>query len=559
MSDLPKPLVVQSDGTLLLEVHHPGAKEIRHQLAAIAQLQKSPEYFHEYRITPISLWNAAQSGWSLEQVLGLLEENARYPVPKALVSKIEEALASYGRVELVRVGDPVDGDLILQPRDPGDDILTEIAKRSALQNYLKDPVEGGFRINPAHRGGLKVALIRAGYPIHDKAGFKSGTSLGLDLADGMALRDYQQSSVDAFFADQGGGGGSGVVVLPCGAGKTVVAIGVISELKAETLILTPNITALRQWKRELIEKTTLDPESIAEYSGQEKRIAPITIATYQVMAHRKSSTEDFTHLDLFSDHDWGLIVYDEVHLLPAPVFRFTAEIQARRRLGLTATLVREDGREDEVFTLIGPRIYELPWRDLEEGGFIASVKCIETRVDLPRERRDEYEATSLRNRFRISSENPDKIAELKRIIADHKGDRILVIGQYLRQLREVALEIGAPVITGQTPQEERDRLYSGFRDGTVPILIVSKVGNFAVDLPDASVAIQISGTFGSRQEEAQRLGRILRPKSDGRSAFFYSLVTRDTRDQDFAVKRQRFLVEQGYQYEVEERGPSIQV
>ncbi len=556
MSPDPKPLVVQSDGTLLLEVHHPAAKDLRHRLAAIAHLEKSPEYFHEYRVNQISLWNSAQSGWSRDQVLALLKDNARYPVPQALIDKIDAALSNFGRLELHRNDD----ELILTTRDSEDSLLAELCGRSALQSYLRDPVgDGTFRIDPGHRGSLKVALIRVGYPINDRAGFREGTALDVELADGsdgrerVDLRDYQSSASDAFFADMGGGGGSGVVVLPCGAGKTVVALGIITRLKTETLILTPNITALRQWKRELVDKTTIDPKHVAEYSGQEKQIGPITIATYQVMSHRRSATDDFTHLDLFSDHDWGLIVYDEVHLLPAPVFRFTAEIQARRRLGLTATLVREDGREDEVFTLIGPRIYELPWRDLEQGGFIATVRCIEVRVDLPKEERQNYEAADRRHRFRLSSENRKKLGSIKSILAAHAGDRTLIIGQYLRQLRDVALEVGAPLITGQTPQDERDKLYRAFRSGELPVLIVSKVGNFAVDLPDASVAIQISGTFGSRQEEAQRLGRILRPKSDGRTAFFYSIVTRDTRDQEFAARRQRFLMEQGYQYDVEER------
>ncbi|MCA8958925.1 MAG: DEAD/DEAH box helicase [Planctomycetes bacterium] len=556
MSADPKPLVVQSDGTLLLEVHHPGAMSLRHRLAAIAHLEKSPEYFHEYRITPISLWNAAQSGWSREDILDLLGSNARYPVPQALVDIIDRALANFGRLELLRRGE----ELHLVPRDDGDPLLDDLAARTSLESFLRHPLEGcpGFRIDPGHRGSLKVALIRAGYPVNDQAGFRQGTALDIDLAEEMRLREYQAAAVSSFFADRGGGGGSGVVVLPCGAGKTVVALGVITHLKTETLVLTPNITALRQWKRELTEKTTIDPSLVGEYSGQNKGIAPITIATYQVMSHRKSATDDFTHLDLFSDHDWGLIIYDEVHLLPAPVFRFTAEIQARRRLGLTATLVREDGREEEVFTLIGPRIYELPWRDLERDGFIAQVRCVEVRVDLPREERQNYEAADRRHRFRLSSENRRKVSRIREILDRHRDDRTLIIGQYLRQLREVALEIGAPLITGQTPQEERDRLYLAFRSGELPVLIVSKVGNFAVDLPDASVAIQISGTFGSRQEEAQRLGRILRPKSDGRSAFFYSVVTRDTRDQECAARRQRFLMEQGYQYDIEERaGPEV--
>ncbi len=579
MSDAAKPLVVQSDGTLLLEIHHGTAQRLREPLASIAHLEKSPEYFHEYRISPISLWNAAQSGWTAEKVVALLEDNARYPVPKALSKKITDDMAKFGRLELVRrddlddhvvhaemdsTGGGVPGTLVLKPREPGDDILGELATRRTLENFLKHPIrEGdgspGYVIRPEDRGALKIALIRVGYPLFDNAGFLDGAHLQVALRDtapdgrSFALREYQSRAVSSFFADEGGGGGSGVVVLPCGAGKTVIGIGIICELRTQTLILAPNITALRQWKREILARTDLRDDQIAEYSAKEKTIAPITIATYQIMSHRRSKTEEFSHLDLFAEHDWGLIIYDEVHLLPAPVFRFTADIQARRRLGLTATLVREDGKEYEVFTLIGPRVYELPWRDLEQKGFIASVKCIEARIDLADDRRADYEATDRRHRFRLASENPRKMEWLHVLLKRHSGERILIIGQYLRQIRLVALDTGAPVITGQTPHEERDQLYAGFRDGRIPVLIVSKVGNHAIDLPDAAVAIQISGTFGSRQEEAQRLGRILRPKSDGRSAYFYSLVTRDTLDQEFAARRQRFLMEQGYHYDIEEQ------
>jgi len=554
-----KSLIVQSDGTLLLEVHHPSAQRLRHELAAIAHLEKSPEYFHEYRITPISLWNAAQSGWSEERIVGFLEDNARYPVPKALVDMVKKALSSFGRFELIRL--PDSETLILRPQDPADDHLELLSARPSLAKILAHPVEdNAYRIEPGHRGVLKIAMIRNGFPIADRAGFRTGASVEIAFPENseFALRNYQNESVDAFFSDQGGGGGSGVVVLPCGAGKTMVGIGLIEKLKCQTLILAPNITSVRQWRKEIIRWTTLGEDDVAEYSGVRKDIAPITVATYQITAHRRSNTEDFTHLQLFSDHDWGLIIYDEVHMLPAPVFRFTAEIQARRRLGLTATLVREDGREDEVFTLIGPRIYDMPWRDLEKEGFIARVRCVEVRLDLPTEEREGYLAADRRHRFRISSENPMKLKRLREILKRHKGDRIMVIGQYLRQLKEVARSIGAPLITGHTPQDERDRLYAAFRSGEVPTLIVSKVGNFAVDLPNASVAVQISGTYGSRQEEAQRLGRVLRPKSDGREATFYSLVTRDTRDQDFAQRRQRFLMEQGYQYEIEEQEEVLQ-
>lgn len=557
------PLIVQSDGTLLLEVVHDTARELRTKLSTIAQLAKSPEYFHEYRITPISLWNAAQAGWSRDDVVGLLQQHARYPVPNELIKKIDDSMAAFGRIELVDEGG---GDLLLRVVAAGDRILDELAERMSVEVYLRDKVaDGVYRIDRAHRGVLKVAMIRIGFPIADRAGFHDGGHLDIDMlavtADGeeFGLRDYQESAVDAFFANQGGGGGSGVVVLPCGAGKTMVAIATIARLKAQALVLTPNVTAVRQWKAEILRRTNLSPEHVCEYSGKEKKVGPVTVATYQIMSHRRSKTDDLTHLDLFAEHDWGLIVYDEVHLLPAPVFRFTAEIQARRRLGLTATLVREDGREEDVFTLIGPRIYEQPWRDLEADGYIAPVRCVEVRIDLPKKLRGDYDGADRRYKYRMASENPGKLHCLKNLLQRHAGDRTLIIGQYLRQLRKVALETGAPVITGQTPQVERDRLYQDFRDGEIPVLIVSKVGNFAVDLPDATVALQISGTFGSRQEEAQRLGRILRPKSDGRSAFFYSLVTRDSLDQEFAGRRQRFLVEQGYQYDVEENEAELQL
>ncbi|MGE3164585.1 MAG: DNA repair helicase XPB [Planctomycetota bacterium] len=554
------PLIVQSDGTLLLEVHHRRAQGLRHELAAIAQLSKSPEYFHEYRLTPISLWNAAQAGWTEARVLAFLDANARYPVPSELQKRVVDTLGRFGRIELIYVG----GDLVLRPVVGGEEVLRQLAERPMLESYLNDPIgDGSYRIAPEYRGVIKVAMIRAGWPVRDRAGYLSGCGLALSLRNetpegvGFALRDYQVAARDAFFADEGGGGGSGVVVLPCGAGKTMVAISILAGLQTQTLILTPNVTALRQWREELLRRTSLSPDLVCEYSGKEKRVGPVTVATYQIMTHRHAKTEDLTHFDLFAEHDWGLIVYDEVHLLPAPVFRFTAEIQARRRLGLTATLIREDGREEEVFTLIGPRIYELPWKDLEADGHIAAVSCVEVRLDLPRELRADYIAADRRHRYRLASENPRKVERLKEILQRHTGDRVLIIGQYLRQIRKVSLETGAPVITGQTPQVERDRLYDEFRGGKVPVLVVSKVGNFAVDLPDAAVAVQISGTFGSRQEEAQRLGRILRPKSDGRAAVFYSLVTRDSLDQEFAARRQRFLVEQGYQYEVDENGAEV--
>ena len=453
-------------------------------------------------------------------------------------------------------------------RDPirEEELLERLGGSKHLEELLlpEPGCEQGLRVRPECRGQLKLALAKLGYPARDLAGYHEGEDLAVELrtalGDGgeFGLRDYQRDAVEAFYAGGAAHGGSGVVVLPCGAGKTIVGMGALVAVGKETLILTTNVTALRQWRRELLEKTTLTEEQVGEYSGEVKEIRQITLSTYQMLTYRKSKVDDFEHFKLFSEHQWGLIIYDEVHLLPAPVFRFTAEIQATRRLGLTATLIREDGKETEVFSLIGPRKYDVPWRSLEGGGWIADAECVEVRVELDPGRKEDYQLAGRRGKFRISSENPAKLEVIENLVRRHRQDHILVLGQYLDQLEEVAARLGAPLITGKTPQQTRDELYEGFRNGEILTLVVSKVGNFAVDLPDANVAIQISGTFGSRQEEAQRLGRILRPKQDAGRAVFYSLVTRgsgiaaSSREQEFAEKRQLFLTEQGYSYRIME-------
>jgi DNA excision repair protein ERCC-3 len=557
------PLIVQGDRTIFLEVSHPSYEEVRARLAGFAELEKSPEYVHVYRITPLSLWNAASAGLSAEGILDFLQASSRYPVPQNLRKDIVEFMGRYGRLSLRTV----DGRLELFSEE--ENVLREIIHLKHLEDYFvadapaADPLRAAgaghaVTVKPELRGQLKVALIKIGYPVDDVAGYRAGAPLAIHIRDSLAggqpfgVRPYQKDAVDAFHAGGEARGGSGVIVLPCGAGKTIVGIGILEKVGSQALILTTNVTALRQWRRELLEKTTLEESMIGEYSGEEKEIRPITLTTYQMLTYRRSRTGELIHLEIFRARDWGLIIYDEVHLLPAPVFRLTAEIQATRRLGLTATLVREDGREDEVFSLIGPRRFDMPWRSLEAGGWIASARCVEVRVDMAPDLASTYATADRRGKFRLASENPEKLEVVRSLASRHEGDRVLIIGQYLEQLKVLRRELGAPLITGKTPQAERDELFASFRDGRIPVLIVSKVGNFAVDLPEANIAIQVSGTFGSRQEEAQRLGRILRPKKEGGAAVFYSVVTRGSRDQDFAEKRQLFLAEQGYHYTIQD-------
>ena len=546
------PLIVQGDRTVLLEVDNPLYAEARDALAPFAELEKSPEHIHTYRLTPLSLWNAAAAGLTAEAMVAVLERFSKFPLPTNLPVDLRELVSRYGRVRLLRADDGL--------RRAASDraLIEELARQKGVRDYLGPRIdETAFAVAEAHRGLLKQALIAVGYPAEDLAGYTEGSPLELSLRDVAAsgvpfrVRDYQRLAVEAFHAGGGVRGGSGVVVLPCGAGKTIVGIAAMAALKKSTLVLTTSTTAVEQWRREVLDKTTLRPEQVAVYTGEEKGIAPVTLATYQIVTYRPRKDGDFPHFKLFDEHDWGLIIYDEVHLLPAPVFRVTADIQARRRLGLTATLVREDGREPDVFSLIGPKKFDVPWRVLEQKGWIAEALCHEVRVALPGKRRMEYAVAEWRDKFRLASENPVK-EELVGLLLDRYNradDRVLIIGQYLKQLRRIAEGYDLPLITGQTSNAEREDLYAAFREGRIRRLVLSKVGNFAIDLPDANVMIQVSGTFGSRQEEAQRLGRILRPK-DGEPAHFFTLVTRDTREMDFAHQRQLFLTEQGYSYEI---------
>jgi len=534
------PLIVQSDKTLLLDIDHASSDECRKAIAPFAELEKSPEHIHTYRLTSLGLWNARAAGHDAEGVPDTLLKYSRYSVPHSLLIDIAETMGRYGRLRLE--SDPVHG-LVLITTDSA--VLTEVARAKKVAPMLGTRIDNEtFAVHPSQRGHLKQALLKLGWPAEDFAGYVDGQSHEIDLRqDGWSLRDYQRLAAEGFWH-----GGSGVVVLPCGAGKTIVGAAAMAHAKATTLILVTNTVAARQWRDELIARTTLTEEEIGEYSGAKKEIRPVTIATYQVMTTRKKGL--YAHLDLFDAHDWGLIIYDEVHLLPAPIFRFTADIQSRRRLGLTATLVREDGMEGEVFSLIGPKRFDVPWKEIESQGYIAPADCVEVRVTLTDHERLSYATAEQDERYRVCATTMTKKNVAIALAEHHKNDQVLVIGQYIDQIDEIAAELGAPVIKGETPIKERERLYGEFRSGAIKLLVVSKVANFSIDLPEASIAIQISGTFGSRQEEAQRLGRVLRPKSDGRGARFYSLVARDTLDQDYAQNRQRFLAEQGYAYRI---------
>ncbi|MEJ2855044.1 MULTISPECIES: DNA repair helicase XPB [unclassified Saccharothrix] len=534
------PLIVQSDKTLLLEVDHPLSDDARTAIAPFAELERAPEHVHTYRVTPLALWNARAAGHDAEQVVDALVRFSRYPVPQPLLVDVVDTMGRFGRLQLTN--HPAHG-LVLSSLDRA--VLEEVLRHKKVKPMLGERLDADtVVVHPSERGRLKQLLLKIGWPAEDLAGYVDGEAHPIDLVeDGWQLRDYQRLAAQAFWA-----GGSGVVVLPCGAGKTLVGAAAMAEARATTLILVTNTVAGRQWKRELVARTSLTEEEIGEYSGERKEIRPVTIATYQVIT-RKSKGE-YKHLELFDSRDWGLIVYDEVHLLPAPVFRMTADLQSRRRLGLTATLVREDGQEGDVFSLIGPKRYDVPWRDIEAQGWIAPADCTEVRVTLTDNERLEYATAEAEERYKLCSTARTKLPVVRAILDRHAGEPTLVIGAYLDQLETLGQELDAPVIQGSTKNKEREALFDAFRRGELRTLVVSKVANFSIDLPEASVAVQVSGTFGSRQEEAQRLGRLLRPKGDGRQAHFYSVVSRDTLDTDYAAHRQRFLAEQGYAYKI---------
>jgi DNA excision repair protein ERCC-3 len=544
-------LVVQSDCSVLLELHSPRAEEAREAIAPFAELVKSPEHVHTYRLTPLSIWNARAAGLAADEMVAALHEHSRYPVPENVDQTVLDLAGRFGRVVITRE----DGMLRCTC---GDEVIAELLSHDRKAGeYLSDRIDDtSFLVDPGYRGVLKQALVSAGYPAEDLAGYVSGDALAMSLCDRTAsgtpfhVRKYQRQAAESFYASGSARGGSGVIVLPCGAGKTIVGLAAMEIVGQTTLVLTTSLTSVKQWRREICDKTSLRPDEIAEYTGEQKSTGPVTLTTYQILTWRSDRESEFPHLELFRARSWGLIVYDEVHLLPAPVFRATAELQARRRLGLTATLVREDNREGDVFALIGPKRFDVPWRDLERQNWIASASCVEERIPMTQERRMEYALANRRAQFRIAAENPAKMDRLRQLLEQHEDGRVLVIGEYIAQVEAIAKEIGTPLVTGKTPQAEREQIYDRFRRNELRCIVLSKVGNFAIDLPDADVLIQVSGMFGSRQEEAQRLGRILRPKADGRAAHFFTLVSRDTREEEFAHHRKLFLTEQGYSYQV---------
>lgn len=550
------PVIVQGDGKVLLETRHAEFERVRDFLARFAELESSPDLLHTYRITPLSLWNAASAGMTRHEVIERLRTWSKFDIPEDVMQRIDDTIGRFGLIQL-------------QPHPENPQAYIRVMFRTGLVEKLVKQTRTGkelleedgrryVRIRRGMRGLFKQRLLLENWPVEDLVGFVDGEPIPLTLrtatAEGkpFSLRTYQREAVDRWFMDGKAAGGHGVVVLPCGAGKTVVALHAMATVQQHTLILCNNQTAVTQWVREILDKTTLTEDDVGVYTGEQKKIRPVTVATYQVLTWRRTKTSDYEHLHLFRDHNWGLVVYDEVHLLPAPVFGATAELQGCRRLGLTATLVREDGREGDVFSLVGPKRYDLPWQVLERQGFVAEARCFEVRVPFTRRDRDTYERANETEKFRLASENPRKLEVVRSVVAQHPDDNILVIGTYLDQLRAISRDLGAPLLTGETPQREREVLYREFRAGRLKRLVVSKVANFAVDLPDANVAIQVSGSFGSRQEEAQRLGRILRPKKNDAEALFYSVVTGDTKEQEFAMKRQLFLTEQGYRYIIQD-------
>lgn len=545
------PLIVQSDGSVLLDVHGEGVDATRSEIAPFAELVKSPEHVHTYQISPLSLWNAASAGLSSEEILETVAKRSRFPIPDNVAFTIQEQMGRYGMIRLKSTDD--ENVLVLEV--PDRPARAEIEATRSVAKHLQP--HGDDFLVPLHlRGTIKLELIRIGYPVVDEAPLREGEAFPMALrstdsdGDEFSVRSYQQEAVESFVGDRRAGTGFGTVVLPCGAGKTIVGMAAMASLATNTLVLTTNVAAVHQWIDELCDKSDVPRDAIGEYTGSKKEIKPITITTYQILVWRADkASDDFPHFKLFRERAWGLIIYDEVHLLPAPIFRVTAELQAIRRLGLTATLVREDGREEDVFTLVGPKRYDVPWKELEAKGFIATAECFEIRVELPSDDKINYAVADKRAKFRIASENPLKLDIVKQLVENHREDAIIVIGQYLSQLDQVAKLLEVPLITGKTKNDEREVIYDRFRRGEERVIVVSKVANFAIDLPDASVAVQISGSFGSRQEEAQRLGRILRPKE--RNSFFYSVVSRHTVEENFSANRQKFLTEQGYKYHIE--------
>lgn len=591
MNRMTNPLIVQSDRSILMDVHAPLADECRNELIPFAELERSPEHLHTYRLTPLSLWNSTSAGFTYQDAINVLRKYSRFDVPQSVEVWIEETAGRFGKLRMIPAPDEIveiekkaghfaDDVVVINPGTQSEEKADEKKKKKntgkeeflllvaetkaiykqidanvQLRKFLTPcQVENAFILLLTDRGTIKQKLIELGWPVKDEVPLVDGEPLEINLrqttlcGNPLNIRNYQIEAAKSIVGDKGPGTGFGTIVLPCGAGKTIVGMTILSMLKTSTLIITTNITSVHQWIDELVDKTDIPRDMIAEYTGESKTIKPITVATYQILTWRPDKVGPYPHFSIFRERPWGLIIYDEVHLLPAPVFRVVAELQAVRRVGLTATLVREDNCQSYVFSLVGPKRYDVPWKELEHTGWIAKAECVEVRLDLSEERELEYAVATAREKHRLASENPVKVKIVSELVEKFPEDKILVIGQYLNQLQEIAELLKVPIITGKTPNSVRDQIYGDFKSGKVRVLVVSKVANFAVDLPDASMAIQISGTFGSRQEEAQRLGRILRPKE--RTSRFFTLITRNTVEEDFGSNRQKFLAEQGYTYRI---------
>ena len=558
--DPSNPLIVQGDGSILLETNHPKYEETREFLALFAELEASPDQLHKYSITPVSLWNAASSGNKAAAIIEQLRGYSKFDVPQEVQNQINETITRYGLVKITP--HPTEPYAKFRLKFANSYINRIFEKNHRLREYMLEDENKNWAIAGGHRGVFKQRALNEGWPVEDIGGFLDGDQMTIDLRERMlknqkafAPRSYQWEAVNTWYQEGHPSGGCGVVVLACGAGKTIVGLTAMSLVKRKTLILATNQASVNQWIAEILDKTTISPDDIGGYTGETKEIRPVTVATYQIITYRRSKDADFEHLHLFDDEDWGLVIYDEVHLLPAPVFGVTASLQGRRRLGLTATLIREDGREGDVFSLVGPKRYDLPWQQLQEQGHIATISCHELRVPMKGKPAQQYQAATKKDQFYIASTNPEKVNVIKHLLKEHNDDNVLIIGTYVDQLNRISQIIKAPLITGKTPNKKRDELFEQFRSGKIKVLVVSKVANFSIDLPDANIGIQVSGSFGSRQEEAQRLGRILRPKA--KAARFYTLVSSGTKEQEFAMKRQLFLTEQGYRYAIEDTAVTI--
>ncbi|MDG5788317.1 DEAD/DEAH box helicase family protein [Evansella sp. AB-P1] len=542
------PLLIQNNGVIFFRSTHPEAKIVQPFLSEFAQLKKTPSSLHMYELSPFSFWYAREQGISLNEIKEFLETFSGIRLPDRFSIQLEEWEGKNGKFQLINHKEF--GPCLTSSQEG---LMKELFQKDR-KNYsiYKNGDREYTPISLAERGLIKQQLMDKGYSVIDCLGYETGKSLSISLQRNVSLRPYQKEAVSSFIQQKGVNEGNGFIILPCGSGKTVVGLGVLEQIKEETLILVPNDTSLQQWYEELLEKTTLNKSQVGRYTREKKEVKEVTITTYQMLTYQGNSDSKFPHFSLFHKRSWGLVIYDEVHLLPAPLFRLTSKLQGKRRLGLTATFVREDGKEGDIYSLIGPKRYEVGISLLEQNNWIARPICKEIKTPFNEKQWAHFLSLSKRERFRYASENKGKINVVDKLLHDHKGDSIIIIGQYLDQLNIIANTFSLPLLTGKTSKKERQEMYTQFKEGKQKVLVLSKIANMAVDLPDANVAIQVSGTYGSRQEEAQRIGRLLRPKKNNESVYFYTIVTPMTKEEEVASHRQLFMVEQGYSYSWEE-------